>query len=476
MGLSFSTALAANFQGQKLVADLEAEKAETANKRVMTEYHQMQVADGQRKLQGQEQVATWLKSQQYSEDAPGQIAQDQATMLQKGAEAQAANGNFEGMSLMQKMSQDSAERAKDLRIEQEKTATTRKEASANAAIAYTNLPSPENAVKMAQTYVAAGGDPLSIPQPDKPLEFAAWVKNQTTSALTSKDNLEFMSKLKHQDDVLEERRDENKRRDEDRDAARAQTAAFQQGNLELRKLGIETNKILAEARLEAALTKKTDAKENANFKEEQQLTKRYDAQAKPYFQDRSMTQQVKGLLAEGGSPQGDKQVLQLLTSLKSNIGKSTNLYYKESKNAGDMAERLSGAISQLVTGRLADSNRKEIYEMVDGLERRVIDPALRNLEQSAKKNAKLYKLDPDRIELAGEFNRSIEPKVEKGGRAVSGPITGTDGAPVSAVSAATPGAAPTPAAAPAAAPIQRIRNPSTGEVMVLQNGQWVPQK
>jgi hypothetical protein len=124
------------------------------------------------------------------------------------------------------------------------------------------------------------------------------------------------------------------------------------------------------------------------------------------LEDRQRLQDAKGLLAVD-SPQADQQLRQDLTALQGHFkGRATNLFYKDNKNYGDLVNRVSGMLSHGFTGRFSEADRQEIGRMLTEMQSKVIDPALVKLEQQQKAHAKRYGLDPDLIELQGDFNRT----------------------------------------------------------------------
>lgn len=474
MGMSFNTALAASFQGQELVAKLEGQKAETANNNAQAAFRQQETAALTQKAEGEKQMAAWISSNMGAETQPGATAEDFAQKYTQGARVMAGQGNFQGMKQMQEMAKTEVDRAKGLRVEQEAAQAQKVERSAQAAIQYVQNPTPENAVALAGTATQAGINPVTIPQPGT-MEFMAFAKNQQTASLKAKENLDFIQRGQEFDSKQEERQANHADSVALRQQALAQQAAFQNGTLALRGESLELRKMLARIAGDKVDEKQETAKDKAAFQQSTKLVDQAQKEAKPYFSDRSMTQAVKGLLAEGGSPAQDKQIQQYLTSLKTGVGRATNLYYKDNKNFGDFAQKIEGFASGAFTGRYSEEQRKQIFEMVDGMERKVIDPALRNLENDAKEKAKLYKLNPEPVKLAGEFNRTIAPKegtTAKGGASVTGAVA----EPTESLKP-TPTATPAvkPAATPPAGAAPTIRNPKTGETMTLQNGQWVKQ-
>jgi hypothetical protein len=423
MGMSFATALAADFQGKKLLQDLEYEQAQTDNVKQETQYKKMQGLAMQKKAEGEQQVASWMQANMTADAAPGAAAEDTTRKMQQGATEMLKKGNFEGAKVMSDLAKKELDRAKDLRVEQEASQQQRKEALSSASVDYLQAPTPENTKQLAQAAMDAGVNPVTIPPPGT-MQFSAWAKSQQTAALTGKEKLTYLEKAREFDVEQERRNAEFDQRTQDRADARAQSAAFQSASLDMRREGMELRKILAEGAVADRKDRRETAKDRADFKETTKLVDQIQKEAKPYFQDRSITQAIKGHLSDGSSVD-DKQINQLLTSMKSGVGRATNLYYKDNKNFGDVAEKIAGFTSATFTGRYSDEQRKQIYEMADKMERSVIDPALRNLENDAKKKAKLYNLDPEPVSLSGEFNRTIEGR--KTDRSATGAIGETIG-------------------------------------------------
>lgn len=428
MGISFATALAANFQGQQLVADLDAKKAETANQQAMTQLHQAQGVEIQRKVEGEKQMGAWLASQQAANTQAFDDASNAAQTYSKGAQVAAASGQFDMMKQMQTMANSEMERAKDARVEVEKKAATAKEASAQTAITYMNAPTPENAVAMAKAYTAAGGNPVNIPQPGS-MEFNAFAQNLTTSAMSSKDQLARVEKQHEFDATLKERQENHQEQVALRQQMLAQQAQNQQAMRAYQNESLELRKLMYGDTAERKTGQVEAAKEKVQFQQTTKLNDQLTREAKPYLADRSMTQAIKGWLTED-SPDADQQIKQALTSLKQGISRATNLYYKDNKNVGDVAQKIEGFVSGTFTGELPRDRKKRIFELVDGMERQVIDPALRNLENDAKSKAKLYKIPEEGVKLGQDFNRTIAPKKETsktGNSSVTGGIDETQG-------------------------------------------------
>ena len=159
-------------------------------------------------------------------------------------------------------------------------------------------------------------------------------------------------------------------------------------------------------------------RERSDFTQIESLNKTMQKEAKPLLEDRNRIQDVKALLAID-SPEADQQVRQSLVAVLGNFkGRATNLYYKDNKYFGNIANRLTGLAARFTSGRLASDDRTDLHKMLNDLETKLIDPTLTNIEANMKDHAKGYGLDTKQVELSGDFNR-IEPK------AASSPATST---------------------------------------------------
>jgi len=458
-GLSFAAALAANFEGQKLNADLDLTKAEAKDKQAQAQLRQMQAAAMQKRTKDEAELGQWIQTQQAAETQPIQDSAQQIKMWQ-GAEAKAlGQGNFEGARRMSEMAAAAADRSKQLFMEQQKEQQAKKETLAEVASEYISSPTPENTLALGKAAVAAGVDPSKIPKDVNSPAFAAWAKNQQMASMSGKERVAALEKGREFDQKEDERKKEFEERQADRREARAQTAAIQAGNLALREQGLELRKQLLESTERDRADKVTDAKKNSSFRQSRELNQDLQKQADPMLRDRRLGEDVLGLLRVD-SPVADNQISQSLTSLLGEMkGRATNVYYKDNKNFGSAMGRIEGFVTRGLTGRYTESERKEIYEMVTGMQKMTIDPALRNLEKDQKRRAEKFDLDPENIKIQGDFERSSQDSSPGGGRGATSPSLPTTPKPVLTANDAPDGSTAT--------------GPN-GARMIRKDGKWQP--
>lgn len=406
--LSFGAAMAASFQGQKLLQDLEYEKAQTDDVKAQAQQRKMEVMVQQQKAEGMKQVQSWMQANAAEEAQPGTSAETNAKRYMQGAQTMLQQGNFDGYKIMTDLSKTEVERAKQLRVEQEAETAQKKEGLARDAIDYVANPSPEGAIKLAKSAAAAGVNPVTIPDA-KSMEFTAWAKNQRTASLTAKDNLSFLEKQQEYDRSQTEREEARKQRDQDRAEQRSMTAQFQQNSLEMRREGLELRRQLAESAREDKKARAETSATNAQFKQAEVLNAKTQREAKPMLTDLGNVEKVKALLRTNSSI-SDQQINQVLPSLIGELkGRATNVYYKDNRNFGNVAEKLEGMLSRGLSGRYSEEQRKQIYNMVDQLQKQVLEPGLDKLEKDQKRHATKYGIDPDLIEVQGKPDREEAP-------------------------------------------------------------------
>ena len=200
----------------------------------------------------QQQVAAAKLSAQASRDAASIIqagmAKDQSTVTDPTARAKlytetagklAASGSFDMAKKMEDLAKGELDTASKMQEDLLKKGVLAKENLAKAAIDFSAAPTPEGQTALTKAAIDAGYDPTKIPPPNT-TEFRAWAKNQQTAGSSSKDVLAAKEKAREFDQKEEERKAEFKSRTEATAAQRAQTAAYQNESLALRKLLLES--------------------------------------------------------------------------------------------------------------------------------------------------------------------------------------------------------------------------------------------
>ena len=453
MGMStFGAMLATSFAGQKQLADLNNEVAQTEQAKASTQYKQMETQMQQKKLKDEQDVGKWMSANAESDAQAVRSPAEQAQKYDQAAKNFYAQGNITGAQAMEASAKKSLEIAKDVRVEAEKTKTDKQETTAKAALDFTQNPTSDNAIALTRAAVASGTDPTKIPPPG--IGFNTFAKQLGTAAMSSKDQLATLEKTREFDikqKEVEAHHVETETAHRDQMAA---TAANQAGNRELRMANMNFQQSMRQAESDRKDEKLGEVKSKASaaisMKENTALSK----DAKGYTSDLEMANNVLGHLKEGGSAADDKQIQQSLTSMMHGTGKATSAYYRDNKNFGTEYGRLSGFLSQTFTGRYTDEQRRQIFEMTTKMKDTVIQPAMAHMEQSAKDKAGKMGGDPDAVFLSQDFDRKSD-KQWKAGREAGGKI-GAQG------SVATP---------PAYKEGTTAKN-KEGVIMTFTNGVW----
>lgn len=451
MGMStFGSMLAVSFAGQRQLADLENEQAQTAQMKQATQYKQMETQMQQKKLQDEQDVGKWFAANAENDAQAVRSPAEAAQKFDKAAQNFYAQGNISGAQQMEAAGKKSLERAKDVRVEAEKTKADNQETAAKAALDYSGNPTPETATALTRAMVATGMDPTKIPPPG--IKFDTMAKQMSTAAMSSKDQLVLLEKTRESDIKQKEVHDHHVETEQAHRDSMATTAATQAGNQALRAQNMQFQQAMRlrdeDRKDDKAGEVKSKASAAVSVKENTALSK----DAKGYLSDLEMANNVLGHLKEGGSAADDKQIQQALTSMMHGTGKATSAYYRDNKNFGTEYGRLSGFLSRTFTGRYADPQRREIYEMTTKMRDTVIQPALTHLEQSAKTKTEKMGGDPEAVFLSQEFDRKSD-KQWSAGREAGGKV-------------GAPGSAP-----PAYKEGTQAKN-KDGVIMTFTNGVW----
>lgn len=126
---------------------------------------------------------------------------------------------------------------------------------------------------------------------------------------------------------------------------------------------------------------------------------------KPIDEVQQQVTKVKELLAVD-TPAAKKQVTELLTNVFDRT-RATNLLFKENANFGTLAGRVTGGITSFVGGKYSAEQRKQIKEMMDEMEKNVIEPQRKRITEYYKGRAqKQYGINPDLIEVPDFYGTS----------------------------------------------------------------------
>lgn len=361
------------------------------------ELRQQQVAQGRMAMETarqqnilRAQIGQQIAAEEAKDNASVQDPMQQAQRYRTAERQFLAVGDFEASTRVGKIADEMVKESKEATEALMKKKQLAKEDLATAANAYISSPSALSSSDLVRAAVAAGVDPLSIPAPGTPA-FKTWVEQQTRASMSGAEQVKLAVQERKAADDREQRKEFHADMEEDKRLQRQAIAAQRESTNQLRLSEIEA--------------RKESTQQNRDFQQTERLNKTVQTAAKPYLEDRQRIQSVKNALSVDNA-EADQQVRQSLTALLGNFkGRATNLFYKDNKNYGDVVNRLSGMLSHAFTGRYSEADRTDIFYMLDHMEKGLIDPALSKLETSQKARAKAYGLDPDLVEIQGDFNR-----------------------------------------------------------------------
>jgi len=318
--------------------------------------------------------------------AEGKDASEQVALLRKAQLTALANNDLDAARTINPMIKGLEEEVDRTKGETALKLQRQKDSTAASAIDYLSTKTPESADKVMKDYIAAGGDPRLIPPPGE--TFDKWVEARQLDGMTGSKKAEFLIEVQR-------KKEEAKSKQEDADARNAETARHNREMEQSKEQARELSR-----GLHAAVKKTSDINNT------EKLNNSLQKAAKPLTDDRNLVEVARGWLMTNDA-YSDQQARQALTALSSQFkGRATNIYYKDNKYFGDVANVIYGVIARPFTGKYTEPDRKGLLKMLDDMEQKVIDPALNNLEQGMKKRAKGYDLDPDQVELQGDFTRT----------------------------------------------------------------------
>ena len=285
-------------------------------------------------------------------------------------------------------------------------AEARHEATSMTASEYIATKSPEAAQALIQDYKAAGGDVTKLPPPGE--KFDAWAETQQLQGKEGMNRAKFAQELQRKKSDEVDKKERLAREDAAKAEDRKATHALQQGNLDAR---LANTQLIGAMRSDAVAAKAN----KVSFDQTEKLNTKLQAAAKPILEDRQRLDDVMGLLAAGNAA-SDQLARQALPGLLGHFkGRATNLYYHDDKNFGDIEERASSALSWTFSGKMSDANRDILKKSLEDMRDKVVDPQLQKLEDDQREHAKKYGLDPENIEVQGQFNRKAAKTKTIGG-------------------------------------------------------------
>lgn len=477
MGFDLSPLLAAYSTGNQINANLAATQADSALKMQSLAQGQQNMAiqaqQQQAKLEAQQQVAKMLQNQDAVNQS-NQVSAGKSPDMEAEGQLTQSIGNYRKMAQAylvadpqtaenySKMA-DAAEgrlgtlRTQNLAIAQKKIGN----AASYAGAVLSGQQTPDQAFQWAKDNL---GLDEAMKIPTDPAAATLYWKAKQTQGLSAQEQMQNTL----QEQQAKDKRDAAAQASKDREEAEKDRAADAAARRDFANT-VHADAVTAHADAAAARV------ESTHFQQTEKLNTNLQRTAKPFLDDKQRLDEVGGLLQQG-TPEADQQAHQALTSLLGNFkGRATSQFYKDNANFGSLAGRLTGALAHGFSGQYKDSDRQGLLAMVNQMRSNVVEPTLNNLELQTKQRAAGYKLNPDEVQIAGDFQRSTTPTN-------LGNATGKTYSPAGAPTPA-PAAAPTPApvanAAPAPAPVsyaegQTATGPN-GHRIVFHQGKWISQ-
>ena len=128
-----------------------------------------------------------------------------------------------------------------------------------------------------------------------------------------------------------------------------------------------------------------------------QMNTQLENQVKPLREDLNTIRQVRQLLSTD-SGAANQQVRDLLAGMFAN-NRATNLLYSKNATFGSLANRMASTVSQFTTGKFNEESRRQLREMIDEMENKVIAPTMRGYVSTFKQRAKTGNVNPDLIDV-----------------------------------------------------------------------------
>lgn len=405
--------------GQALIAgqQLDAQQASTDLKKAEVAESKSRMAALTQQTETRKAVGNFISAKMAEDKASVDDPAKAATFYSQASAMALSRGDFTTAHEMDTLAQDKLRQSKERRVEVAADIQMKRENLGRTAMQFANSGTMADATEVFRAAVNAGVNPMDIPKPNTP-EFKAWAKAQEVSGMSSKEQHDAQEKVREFEEKEQQRKAEAEDRTRQRELDRQARADSQR---EARALRAQ----IAEATQEERAARRDTREGETAFRETEKLNGELQKAADPLLKDRTTVTNVKNLL-NVDSPVADQQIREALPALLGGLkGRATGAYYKDNKTFGDVVQRLSGFASQTFTGRYDEQTRKQLFTMLDSMEKGVLDPGLTRIEKDAKDRAKKYKLDDDLITIQGDFTRR-EPKAAAGSAAAAGlPAAGT---------------------------------------------------
>lgn len=227
LGISYGNSLIYGQEYQKKQADLDLEKQQI-------QMGQIALGQAQQRQQTQQAVGQFLASEAAKDQSnvtdPVKVSQQ----YEKAAGIALQNGDFASANTMNDLAKGKLAEAKEQSAALAQQQQVKKEALSNAADDYASAPSSGAASDLMRKAVDAGVNPTTIPQPGTP-QFASWANQQALASKTASQKADFLQKAYEMNANRQEKQQEHADNVALRTATIRQTAAYQNGMLDLRR-------------------------------------------------------------------------------------------------------------------------------------------------------------------------------------------------------------------------------------------------
>lgn len=227
LGLAYGNSL---IQGQ----EFQQQQARTDLMKSQALMQGVQAQRVQQQAQTEKELGGFIKSQMDLEGADAANPLNQSRMYSKAAGMAAAMGDFSSMTEMTNLAHNATVNAREEATALAQQQSLKREDLAQTANTYGNAPTEEGARELVQKAITAGVNPASIPLTNSPA-FKTWANEQALAGMTSKDRANFVQKASD----MKARREEQWAIHQDnvdlRRATMAQTAAYREGMMGLRR-------------------------------------------------------------------------------------------------------------------------------------------------------------------------------------------------------------------------------------------------
>lgn len=387
---------------------IEAQQAETEYRQQQTELSKLSNTQERRKQAARAEIGQDIQSLQASTKVGEAGVEEAIGFYDKASARLASKGDFDGAKQMSELSKGKlaeGEKMKETRVKAQQANMEALSQSAQDWMSLDQAGAPEAGAKqseVARRAIAAGINVVDIPPPNSPA-FARWAENVSLQVKTGSQRIDFVSKGVESERTFDRLKEQHKENLEERRAARAQSAGFQQSNLDLRRDLLEVSR--SKAAGGAGVPGEEKISKN-DFIMTQALSKEAQRAAKPYIEDRMLTVDLQSALALGTAP-GDKQAQAILTSLNSKLkSRATNKIYADNKYFGSVADKLAEVLSWSFSGQYSDSTRDKLASMAEMMQQRVLDPGITRVERDLKAKAKNMGFKEEYVSINGDFNRT----------------------------------------------------------------------